>query len=76
MHRVAAAFARLVPRHVRFHPQRETEAMKVVFHAVANFVAYVIHGPECLWGDFTDGNSFYENISSVDCIVIRGRYYA
>ena len=36
-HRVAAAFARLVPRHVRFHPQRETEAMKVMFHAVANF---------------------------------------
>ncbi len=26
IHRVAAAFARLVPRHVRFHPQRETEA--------------------------------------------------
>ena len=50
--------------------------MKVVFHAVANFVAYVIHGPECLWGNFTDGNSFYENNSSVDCIVIRGRYYA
>ena len=37
IHRVAAAFARLVPRHVRFHPQRETEAMQVVFHAVANF---------------------------------------
>ena len=37
IHRVAAAFARLVPRHVRFHPQRETEAMKVMFHAVAKF---------------------------------------
>ena len=30
IHRVAAAFAPLVPRHVRFHPQRETEAMTVV----------------------------------------------
>ena len=39
IYRVSAAFARLVPRHVRFHPQRETDAMKVVFHAVpvANF---------------------------------------
>ena len=27
---------RFRPRHVRFHPQRETDAMKVVFHAVAN----------------------------------------
>ena len=37
IHRVAAAFAPLVPRHVRFHPQRETEAMTVVLYAVANF---------------------------------------
>ena len=37
VHRVAAAFARLLPRYVRFHEQRETEAMKVMFHAVANF---------------------------------------
>ena len=37
IHRVAAAFAQLMPRYVHFHQQRETGAMKTAFHAVANF---------------------------------------
>ena len=37
IHRVAAAFAQLMPRYVHFHQQRETGAMKTAFHAIANF---------------------------------------
>ena len=37
VHRVAAAFARLIPRYVHFHQQRETDIMKVAFHNVAQF---------------------------------------
>ena len=46
IHRVAAAFAQLMPRYVHFHQQRETGAMKTAFHAIANF-PYVIGCVDC-----------------------------
>ena len=42
IHKVAAAFAQLMPRYVHFHQQRETGAKKAEFQAVANFPKVVL----------------------------------